>query len=141
MDSINSDLFVEEGEVEWNESSLDAFIENYIASIEQSLEKEVSDDGIEEELITFEYLGIKRGCEKKQESINNGCMPLEDRFYEIIDELREVEIKLVLNRKKMEYLFSEIKKLEEENSHHFPVQQSLIDEIHDMFEYQVEEPE
>lgn len=144
MDNENNFLEIEietEEGSDWDHESLDVFIENFISTIEESLPKELSAVDYENERMTFEYLGIQRGCEKRIENINNGCPPLPDKFYDLYDELKEVEVKIILNAKKMDRLFSEIKKLEESNNTYHQIQESLMNEFHSLFDYEVENPE
>lgn len=111
---------------------LDKFIDDYIESIENYLNGVRMEDS---DKYLFDYLGVSSELEEKEKWINAGCRPLPDIFYQTLREFREVEMKLVINSKKRDYLLEEMKKIEQEdNTYNFPVQQKTISLMEELME-------
>lgn len=115
------------------EEFLDNFIKDYINKTLSSLEDLPSPS--EEEKMPFDYMGVPKHLEAKEAWINAGCRPLPDLFYETMEKHREVEMNLLINQKKLDFLFSLVREIEYENdTKWFPVQQSSIDLMDSMME-------
>lgn len=116
---------------------LDAFLENFINDyIDKILSQvETLPSPTEEERLPLDYMGVPKHLEAKEAWINAGCRPLPDLFYKTLVEFRDIEMKLLVNSKKHEFLFSLIKEIEHENETElFPHQQNSIDLMESMMD-------